>query len=549
MTTTVIDQLIVTLGLDPKNFNKGQKEAAAALAKSKDATKKTSESMASSLGKIATAAAAAFLSFEAAKKLAEWLGEINESTANLSRFAKNVGLSAHEVNLWGSAVELAGGDAKDAQASIGQLSQDLVKMQTSGEVSPLLLLLQRMGIALVDQDGKVRKTTDLYKDLATAFSHYNRSDAYNLGKSAGLNDGILNLLLLQKKAREDIFAQAEKNNAVTEQNAEQAERLQNAWREVGQEAKKLGLTILNEITPYLLDAGKKLHEFFDTVTSSGPFKAVLEFAVGNLKALWNFIRLAIDGWRELIDLFANSKIGKWLIDKAGKAGSFLSGIGGEFNAELKRRADEEDAKFAKPGAAAAPAAAGGAVDNHNPGNIRAVGDQPRDARGFRIFGSDAEGTAAIGHQLDLYKGRGINTIGGIVNKYAPAADHNNVPAYIAMLKKQTGKGENEELSDADREAIVRGIIAQEGVRRLSAATVHAYLGGNPGALAAATGAGPTPLLASTVTNTGGAKHYETNIDQITVHTAATDANGVAAGVAAGIQRKNLATQADTGQDG
>lgn len=84
----------------------------------------------------------------------------------------------------------------------------------------------------------------------------------------------------------------------------------------------------------------------------------------------------------------------------------------------------------------APPAGSVAANNlahHNPGNLRKPG-----AKEFQSFASDAEGVAAVDHQLGLYIKRGVNTISDIVSTYAPPSDNNNTPAYIASVAQQTG---------------------------------------------------------------------------------------------------------------
>jgi len=90
--------------------------------------------------------------------------------------------------------------------------------------------------------------------------------------------------------------------------------------------------------------------------------------------------------------------------------------------------------------AAAPAAAHQPIGirNNNPLNLRSWGATPREG-GFAKFGSADEGLAAAVKNLGAYQDRhGINTIAGIINRWAPPSDGNNVPAYISHVAKETG---------------------------------------------------------------------------------------------------------------
>lgn len=83
--------------------------------------------------------------------------------------------------------------------------------------------------------------------------------------------------------------------------------------------------------------------------------------------------------------------------------------------------------------------------NNNPGNLEASAfsqAQPgyigSDGR-FAMFETPEQGVAAQERLLaNSYFGKGINTIDGIVAKYAPASDGNDVRAYSAFLSKRSG---------------------------------------------------------------------------------------------------------------
>lgn len=113
---------------------------------------------------------------------------------------------------------------------------------------------------------------------------------------------------------------------------------------------------------------------------------------------------------------------------------------------------------------------------HNPGNLRSWGKAPV-MDGFAAFNSDQAGLLAMGLNLRRYGSRGIDTISGIVNRWAPASDGNNVGAYIADLSRQTGFGANQHLNLNDAKVLaplMAGIIRHEqGSNPFDAATLAA----------------------------------------------------------------------------
>jgi len=145
---------------------------------------------------------------------------------------------------------------------------------------------------------------------------------------------------------------------------------------------------------------------------------------------------------------------------------------------------------AKLGARSAPTGAGlGAIDygsgsgldapsglhknerNNNPGNIEygawaiAHGATGSDGR-FAIFPDLATGYGAAQALLSDYGKKGNNTVGGIIGKWAPSTDHNDVGSYGGFVAKQMGVGVNDKL-DMSNPAVIsqltRYIAQYEGM--------------------------------------------------------------------------------------
>lgn len=120
------------------------------------------------------------------------------------------------------------------------------------------------------------------------------------------------------------------------------------------------------------------------------------------------------------------------------------------------------AQYDSMGAPIAPTAPGAKFDflgspiedRHNPGNLR----RPGQTKGFASFASDEAGLRAMARQLRLYQNRDhLDTIEGIVNKYAPASE-NDVKSYVGDVAKRTGFGANQRL-DLNDNATLAALIA------------------------------------------------------------------------------------------
>ncbi|MDO3527537.1 hypothetical protein ACNRBH_09200 [Ralstonia pseudosolanacearum] len=115
--------------------------------------------------------------------------------------------------------------------------------------------------------------------------------------------------------------------------------------------------------------------------------------------------------------------------------------------------------------------------NNNPGNIeygawaKAHGATGSDGR-FAVFPDAATGSAAVDALLQSYGNRGLNTVSGVIGRWAPASE-NNTSGYAATVAKRLGVGANDRLNMADpavRQALGREIARYEG----SAAAYNMY---------------------------------------------------------------------------
>lgn len=108
------------------------------------------------------------------------------------------------------------------------------------------------------------------------------------------------------------------------------------------------------------------------------------------------------------------------------------------------------------------------IRNKNPGNIRKSGDQwkgldsPADDGAFFRFESSHYGLRALARILINYRARyGIETIRGVIERYAPDVE-NNTESYIASVSKHTGVPADKRLVlDAFLPELIPAIIRHE----------------------------------------------------------------------------------------
>ena len=110
--------------------------------------------------------------------------------------------------------------------------------------------------------------------------------------------------------------------------------------------------------------------------------------------------------------------------------------------------------------------------NNNPGNIRLSatkwqGEIAGNDTAFVTFATPADGIRALAKLLKNYSTRyGLNTVRGIINRYAPPVE-NNTSAYVAAVAADMGIGPDAPLNLSDAgtlDALVTAIIHHENGR-------------------------------------------------------------------------------------
>lgn len=518
---TVIDSLLVTLGLDTSNWTKGRQVAAKETEETRRKTKGAADDITKSLLEVGKTIGGLFLGFESISGFTKFLAGLNEGEAALGRTAANIGMSAHELNKWGSAVTLAGGSATDAQAAFSQLTEDFQKMATTGEQSALLQFFRARNVNIRDENGNLRDQGKLYEELADKTAQYGRAYQVTQFRAIGLSQGYINYLVQTKAAREEQLRIAERDNGVTEESVKKAAELQQYWRGIGIEVAQIGQKILLEVTPYVKVAFGWATKLMDAFRDTGPLSAVGAI----FRGIWNTVQAIFNGWKLLLDWLTNNTAFKaWnkyvnffgdLYSKGLTAVGDVLGYAANPDGKTPGPADVA----ATPGTYIPPK--GTKADRfNNPGNIL-----NRDGS-EKYYATLEEGQAALENDIKAKLRRGLNTVDKLVTAYeGNDTIRNDIPAYIADIRKKLGKND---LSETDVKQLAFAMATHESGRSRLAS--------------------PTPSLGSVsgkIDRSGG--NSTVSVGAIHVNAPNADPQAVAEKIPEAIQRKFAVTQADTGQ--
>lgn len=577
---TIIDSLIVKLGLDSSGYKRGTAEI-----------KQTQKEMSAGFNDVAKEAAKFLAVLGGTVAIKRFVSDMIETNAALDRLSKNLNQNVSDISAWSNAAELAGGSAEGLQGAMDMLSKSQTELKLTGQ-STLIPYFSALGLSLADAYGRARPVNNLLIDLADRFASMDRTTANNMGRMMGLDQGTMNLLLEGRQSVELMIKRQKEHGVVSKQQAEEASRLRRSLIEGKQAFTAFGRELLSTATPALerifaamSGFGNWMRENQEFVRS---FLSIMAVGLGTVVAATipiNLTAAAITGLAAAIALLYNDyqawkrggesliDWGKWepgitaakngltalrdllsdLVYRAIAAGDMIGAvISGD-----RKRYDFAKGEFlagrnggGSSNAAPGPSSSGkiGArmprgIRNNNPGNLNFAGQAGATKEGgaggrFARFSSMESGVAALVKQIGLYVGRGKNTIRKILETYAPSSE-NNTGAYISAVSRALGISADEPL-DLDNANQVMGLVKaianhENGGAYLSDEDVLAgynlAAGGIRGASKFASGAGASKVARS---NSGGGQVVKTgsnssevHIGTISVNTQATDANGIA----------------------
>jgi soluble lytic murein transglycosylase-like protein len=513
---TIIDALLVTLGIDVSDYKRGEADAAKATVQTgqkltaeqkkqadarkrvedeqrkrakqtADEEKKRADATVKGFKDIAIGAAGMVLGFESIKGFVSLLGTLNSNEAGLGRLGQNLGVNVHELNTWGLAAERIGGKAEDVQASFANVSKSITELSVNAQVSPLFLLAQRMGLDIQHVTDKTKFLLDLGDKLRAYGAAHGRDNAFNI---SGLDATTFNLITADDARKR--LADAEAANHVNEQTAAAAADSQARIEKIKQRASNIARDVSHAITAPAVDFVDK------SMTATGyQLEGLNAAAHGDWKVAW--------------ERFKNS------------AGHGVIEDRGELDEGLTRA--EQYVGLA-------------------PGTLHTIAQIESGMDPTRV--NKKSGAAGLMQLMpNLFpddKDPGKDTFKDMdtaAKEFARLVKHFNGDYVKAAEAYNFGQGRLDAFLAGKADPKTGKVLTQlpEETRRYAER------------FTAAVGATPGLARTNSKATTGGSEGGNTtvNVGAVTVNTAATDANGVAAGLAGAVKRQSYTAQANTGQ--
>lgn len=353
--------------------------------------------------------------------------------------------SATNLEALNRAAQNLGAGAGEAQQSVESLAR-FMRNNPGGEG-----FLHSLGVQTRAANGGLRDTAQMLVDLGKKLKD---QPFYLANQYAGMF-GISERMLLAMRNGEFAQRLEEQQRLLKDSGFEEATRSAHEYatsiRNLGTRfdaiKARIGNGVFKILQPELDAFGKWFDDHSDDIS-----KFIATFVKGVVTAsgiILPIIKTIGDGWSMIFDVFKD--FGEWINSKfsTGVGDTIGSGVGWLFD-KLGIRAQVD---ALQGGAAQNDPNAPRGVRNNNPGNLEFAGQAgaTREAGSGRFarFGTPQAGLDALARQIELYGGRGYNSVRAIISKFAPPGE-NDTEGYIRSVASRIGVGETEALKLGNR---------------------------------------------------------------------------------------------------
>ena len=281
---TVIDSLLVTLGLDASDFTKNadaaekaqKKLAAQAGASAKDTEKHEkklaaaqaarakeldarSKQVAQGISKIRNEAIGLLALFTAGVGIKNFVTNTIDGAAGLGFMSKNLSMSTEKLSAWQRAAQRAGGTSEGMAAQLKESASELAKFKMGMGVSDNIGWFFRLGgsaSALKDGNTYLLARSKIVSELFKK----DPSKAMQAAQNMGISDEQFNFIKQGPDAILKMVAAQEKNSAVSAKDAAAALELKNKMLDLRDRLDSTATAILLHLAPTFERLLSKLHE-------------------------------------------------------------------------------------------------------------------------------------------------------------------------------------------------------------------------------------------------------------------------------------------------
>lgn len=240
---SVIDALLITLGVDSSGVKSGMAQAENTIA----------QGAKNIMNNILAPLAAAFAIGSAFK---EYIS--NAAAAGL--LADTIGESAEDISAWAGAVDRAGGDAATFEGTISSLNDKMLEFTNTG-TSSIAPVLAQLGISARKAGGDIKSSIDILEDLSKIAGTMDNKRFTSLAQSLGIDNGTIMLLSKGSASVSELIERQKLLGVYSRQDAETALLMKNAFKDLLQVLRSISTIIMQFVVPPLTYLTNKLVDF------------------------------------------------------------------------------------------------------------------------------------------------------------------------------------------------------------------------------------------------------------------------------------------------
>ena len=324
MAATVIDALLITLGLDTSDFRKGQKDVSDDLKKQREDAKKTAKEMAEQgkkaaafFGSIKTELLALTGVTVTAGGLMSFVKSTTSGLMDLSIQSKALGMSAKELDGWAKSAEAAGSSAEKISAAL-QGFQDAKQLAKVGVYdTPVQEAAIRLN-SLTHDSFNIRDDsaqTTFRKILDSARKVTDPDIRRQILQLVGIDDAI------NQRNQEGQFLpdvdRLTKSSGITDASTKGAKEFTAAWAELNQSLETTKNQFYTFLIPYVRDFNVVLRDLSNWMKSHPEeMKQKVDAFFGAIESgakMADKAAQAVGGWENAIKLLIALKVATWVM--------------------------------------------------------------------------------------------------------------------------------------------------------------------------------------------------------------------------------------------
>src|ERR1700685_2790197 len=223
---TVIDSLVVELGLDPSKLSAGQRQALDQFKTLREQAVKEGKEVEAQGRRItdffqrlqteAIGIVGAFCGGRGIKDFVTWVTNVDAATGRLGR---TLNMSTRDISAWQGAPEQTGGTAAGVTGSLQGLTDQINRFRITGEGS-VVGVVNALNMGLQDSHGNFKTAGALFLEMNAALAGREPGEARSFLQLLGIDDNTVNLLLMSHDALVKLLGAQEQFGNISQHDAD-----------------------------------------------------------------------------------------------------------------------------------------------------------------------------------------------------------------------------------------------------------------------------------------------------------------------------------------